>query len=66
MQVCSLLWSVTAKELLSSHGFTNNQLCLWSYPTMSKIGELTGHTSRVSLPVAANSLFCLHAAHLPL
>jgi cell division cycle protein 20 (cofactor of APC complex) len=46
-QVCSLVWSVSAKELLSSHGFTNNQLCLWSYPSMNKITELTGHTSRV-------------------
>jgi cell division cycle protein 20 (cofactor of APC complex) len=46
-QVCALLWSCNAKELLSSHGFVNNQLCLWSYPTMTKISELTGHTNRV-------------------
>ncbi|KAJ8617938.1 hypothetical protein MRB53_014124 [Persea americana] len=46
-QVCSLLWSKNGRELLSSHGFTKNQLTLWKYPSMAKITELTGHTSRV-------------------
>lgn len=46
-QVCSLLWSKTERELLSSHGFTQNQLTLWKYPSMVKIAELNGHTSRV-------------------
>ena len=35
------------KEILSSHGFSQNQLCLWKYPSMVKIKELTGHTQRV-------------------
>ncbi|KAG9459465.1 hypothetical protein H6P81_003973 [Aristolochia fimbriata] len=46
-QVCSLLWSKSERELLSSHGFTENQLTLWKYPSMVKMAELTGHTSRV-------------------
>eukprot|EP00658_Telonema_sp_P-2_P058585 TRINITY_DN4709_c0_g1_i1.p1 TRINITY_DN4709_c0_g1~~TRINITY_DN4709_c0_g1_i1.p1 ORF type:complete len:211 (+),score=41.92 TRINITY_DN4709_c0_g1_i1:176-808(+) len=46
-QVCSLLWSKKNRELLSSHGFSQNQLTLWKYPTMTKVTELTGHTSRV-------------------
>ncbi|KAJ6829672.1 putative cell division cycle 20.2, cofactor of APC complex [Iris pallida] len=46
-QVCSLLWNKNERELLSSHGFTENQLTLWKYPSMVKIAELTGHTSRV-------------------
>mmetsp|Transcript_12705 Transcript_12705/g.14818 ORF Transcript_12705/g.14818 Transcript_12705/m.14818 type:complete len:484 (-) Transcript_12705:156-1607(-) len=46
-QVCSLLWNPHEKELLSSHGFSDNQLCLWKYPSMVKTKELTGHTSRV-------------------
>ena len=37
-QVCSLLWSKHEKELVSSHGFSQNQLCLWHYPTMTKVG----------------------------
>jgi len=46
-QVCSLVWSKSEKELLSSHGFSKNQLCLWKYPSMAKIKEFTGHTARV-------------------
>ncbi|CAN1168434.1 Cell division cycle 20.1, cofactor of APC complex [Linum perenne] len=46
-QVCALLWNKNEKELLSSHGFTQNQLTLWKYPSMVKTAELTGHTSRV-------------------
>lgn len=46
-QVCSLLWSTSEKELLSSHGYSQNELCLWKYPSMTKVKELTGHTSRV-------------------
>ncbi|RZC73987.1 hypothetical protein C5167_049468 [Papaver somniferum] len=46
-QVCSLLWNKNERQLLSSHGFTQNQLTLWKYPSMVKIAELTGHTSRV-------------------
>ena len=46
-QVCSLLWNKQHKEIISSHGFSQNQLCIWKYPTMNKVAELTGHTSRV-------------------
>ncbi|KAH9296035.1 hypothetical protein KI387_039623, partial [Taxus chinensis] len=46
-QVSSLLWNKHERELLSSHGFSKNQLTLWKYPSMVKIAELTGHTSRV-------------------
>ncbi|KAK4375749.1 hypothetical protein RND71_006426 [Anisodus tanguticus] len=46
-QVCALLWDKNERELLSSHGFTKNQLTLWKYPSMVKTAELTGHTSRV-------------------
>lgn len=46
-QVCSVVWSKHNRELCSSHGYSENQLILWKYPTMTKIKELTGHTSRV-------------------
>ncbi|KAG6690558.1 hypothetical protein I3842_10G021300 [Carya illinoinensis] len=46
-QVCALLWNKNERELLSSHGFSQNQLILWKYPSMVKMAELTGHTSRV-------------------
>jgi len=46
-QVCSISWSHTMKELVTSHGYSQNQLIVWKYPTMTKIAELKGHTSRV-------------------
>lgn len=46
-QVCSLLWSKHQREICSSHGFSENQLILWKYPTMAKIQEFKGHTARV-------------------
>lgn len=46
-QVCALQWSKHEKEILSSHGFSQNQLCVWKYPSMVKMAEFTGHTSRV-------------------
>ncbi|XP_051121075.1 cell division cycle 20.2, cofactor of APC complex-like [Andrographis paniculata] len=46
-QVCALVWNKNEREILSSHGFTQNQLTLWKYPSMVKMAELTGHTSRV-------------------
>ncbi|RHY32800.1 hypothetical protein DYB32_002222 [Aphanomyces invadans] len=52
-QVCALLWATSDKELLSSHGYAQNELCLWEYPSMVKIKELTGHTARVLHMAAA-------------
>lgn len=46
-QVCALQWNRHEREILSSHGFSQNQLCLWRYPSMTKVAEFTGHTSRV-------------------
>ncbi|XP_035726610.1 cell division cycle protein 20 homolog [Vespa mandarinia] len=46
-QVCSLLWSSTYKEIISGHGYAQNQLTIWKYPGMTKVAELTGHSSRV-------------------
>ncbi|GJZ28668.1 cell division cycle 20.2, cofactor of APC complex-like protein [Tanacetum coccineum] len=45
--VCALLWNKNERELLSSHGFSQNQLSLWKYPAMVKMVELTGHEARV-------------------
>jgi cell division cycle 20, cofactor of APC complex len=46
-QVCSIVWSKHQRELCSSHGYSENQLILWKYPSLTKIKELTGHTARV-------------------
>lgn len=46
-QVCGFLWNNYERELLSCHGFSKNELILWKYPSMVRMAELTGHTSRV-------------------
>ncbi|KAH9257701.1 hypothetical protein BASA81_004159 [Batrachochytrium salamandrivorans] len=52
-QVCGLIFSKTAPELVSTHGYSLNQVCMWraqspqaSVP-LQKIGTLQGHTLRV-------------------
>ncbi|XP_058105624.1 B-type cell cycle switch protein ccs52A-like [Magnolia sinica] len=46
-QVCNLMWSKNVNELVSTHGYSQNQIIVWRYPTMSKLATLTGHTYRV-------------------
>jgi len=46
-QVCNLIWSKNVNELVSTHGYSQNQIIVWRYPTMSKLATLTGHTLRV-------------------
>ena len=46
-QVCQLIWNKYEKELISSHGYSKNQIAVWSYPKMNKIAELHGHMNRV-------------------
>ena len=46
-QVCSLAWSKNVNELVSTHGYSQNQIVVWRYPSMSKVATLTGHNLRV-------------------
>ncbi|AQK69112.1 Protein FIZZY-RELATED 1, partial [Zea mays] len=41
------MWSKNVNELVSTHGYSHNQIIVWRYPTMSKLATLTGHTYRV-------------------
>ncbi|KAF9822861.1 hypothetical protein SFRURICE_016095 [Spodoptera frugiperda] len=45
--VCSIVWSTHYKELISGHGYANNQLVIWKYPVMTRVAELNGHMARV-------------------
>mmetsp|Transcript_6234 Transcript_6234/g.7660 ORF Transcript_6234/g.7660 Transcript_6234/m.7660 type:complete len:726 (-) Transcript_6234:18-2195(-) len=46
-QVCNLAWSQNCNELVSTHGYSLNQIVLWRYPSMTKVTTLTGHSYRV-------------------
>ncbi|KAG6747307.1 hypothetical protein POTOM_049705 [Populus tomentosa] len=49
--ICGLEWNRHHKEILSGHGYGNsgvqNHLCLWKYPSMTKVGEINRHGRRV-------------------
>jgi cell division cycle 20-like protein 1 (cofactor of APC complex) len=36
-QVCNLLFSKNVNELVSTHGYTHNQIHLWQFPRMKKM-----------------------------
>jgi len=46
-QVCNLMFSKNCNELVSTHGYSMNQIVVWKYPEMEKISTLIGHTYRV-------------------
>ena len=41
------MFSKNVNEVVSTHGYSLNQIIVWRYPTMSKVVTLTGHTYRV-------------------
>eukprot|EP00198_Chlamydomonas_reinhardtii_P008278 XP_001697615.1 activator and specificity factor for anaphase promoting complex [Chlamydomonas reinhardtii] len=40
-------WSKNVNEIVSTHGYSQNQVIIWKYPNMAKLATLTGHTLRV-------------------
>lgn len=46
-QVCNLIFSKNVNELVSTHGYSDNAIIVWKYPSMKKVVTLTGHTFRV-------------------
>lgn len=46
-QVSGLEWNEEYQELVSAHGYQNNEVNIWKFPTMSKVGELRGHSHRI-------------------
>lgn len=41
-QVCNLSWSKNVNELVSTHGYSQNQIIVWRYPTMQVGGAGLG------------------------
>jgi cell division cycle protein 20 (cofactor of APC complex) len=41
------VWAPEYKELVSGHGYPNNQVVVWKFPALIKSAELAGHTDRV-------------------
>lgn len=34
-------------EIISTHGYSDNAIVVWKYPSMKKVATLTGHNMRV-------------------
>ncbi|OMJ16867.1 WD repeat-containing protein slp1 [Smittium culicis] len=47
-QVTSLNWSTNYREIMSTHGFPNNSISVYSYPALTPISTITNaHDSRI-------------------
>ena len=46
-QVCNLMFSKHSDEIISTHGFSNNEINIWDSKNFQKIKTLKGHLSRV-------------------
>ena len=46
-QVTSLRWSTRYREIVSTSGFPDNSLTIWSYPSLVKNIEIPAHETRV-------------------
>lgn len=45
-QVSALEWNRFDKEIVSAHGYSNNQICLWK-SDLSLVAEFCGHSARI-------------------
>lgn len=50
-QVSSLMWARNCRELISGHGYAQNQLIVWKYPSLVKSAELRGHEQRYQVSI---------------
>ena len=46
-QICNVTFSKINDEIVSTHGFSNNEICIWKTRGLKKVQTLSGHTSRV-------------------
>lgn len=41
------MWSKSTNEIVSTHGYSDNAVMVWKYPSLKRISSLTGHNLRV-------------------
>ena len=46
-QICNIVFSKRDDEIITSHGFSNNDICVWKTKGLKKTHSLLGHLSRV-------------------
>ena len=45
-QICSLVYSQLTQDIITTHGFPNNEISLWRARGLKKVGSMTGHEER--------------------
>lgn len=46
-QISGIEWNEEYQEIVSAHGYQNNAINIWKFPTLTKVAELRGHQHRV-------------------
>ncbi|KAI1317252.1 ubiquitin-protein transferase activating protein [Mortierella claussenii] len=46
-QVTSIVWSTEYKEFMSSHGYPDNNISVYGYPSMNRVIDIPAHDSRI-------------------
>lgn len=46
-QICKILYMEELDEIVTSHGFSSNNISIWDSKNLHKLAELTGHSKRV-------------------
>ena len=46
-QICSILFSKQTNDLITGHGYPNNEITIWRTNGLKKVGSINGHAERV-------------------
>lgn len=46
-QICTIKFSKKENELITTHGFSQNEISVWNSPSLRKVKSLYGHNQRV-------------------
>ena len=46
-QICNLVFNENMGEVISTHGYSKNEICIWKYDTMERIACFPAHMKRV-------------------
>ena len=45
--MCNIAFSKSLHEVVTTHGYSQHEINVWSYPSMKKVATLSGHSHRV-------------------
>lgn len=51
------MWQTLFIWQVSTHGYSQNQILVWKYPSLTQVAKLTGHSYRVLYLVSIQCVF---------